>query len=489
MKLKKLFALSMAATMTMSAMAGCGTNTTTAEKETKAETAAAEAETTKTEAETTKTEEKTTAADEAKEEGTEAQSEAKAPIETATSKKAAEEIADGKEVTLKTVSMFGGTDPNAVVYQAVNKAFMETHPNVTLEDDSQVSNEEWKSRITADFSVGNEPDVLQFFVDATANDVISTDKLVSYDEIVKEYPEYAGDTLPDALEKVKNTDGVKRAVPTTGYWEGLFCNKDVFDNNGVEIPTDWESFKTAIETFKSKDIIPVACSLNEVPHYWVEFSMLYTAGAEEYTSMPDTAPESWVKGIEVIKTLKEMGAFPEDTDTIDNSSAEELFNSKKAAMQLDGNWRMNGIADKDNVVVVSFPGVPEQAKDIEGYMVSGLSSGFYITKKAWDDPDKRDAAVKFVMAQTCKDSLMKYWNGAGIPTCEITKDEMPSDKLAQSGLAYAQAAKGLALPTDARFNTYKALTSQISSMAAGMSSAEDIINDMITRYKNGETVE
>lgn len=484
MKLKKVLAVTMTAAMTMSMMAGCGSTTsaTTEGKKTEASSASEETKAPATDGETKE-------ASEGGSEETEAASESAPAIETATSKKAAEEVAGGKDVTLKTVSMFGGTDPNAIVYQAINKAFMEQHPNVTLEDDSQVSNEEWKSRIAADFSVGNEPDVLQFFVDATANDIISTDKLVPYDEIVKEYPEYAGDTLPDALDKVKNADGVKRAVPTTGYWEGLFCNKDVFEQNGVELPTDWDSFTKAIETFKSKDIIPIACSLNEVPHYWVEFCMLYTAGQDEYVSMPDKAPESWIKGIEVIKTLKEMGAFPEDTDTIDNSSAEQLFNSKKAAMQLDGNWRMNGIDDKDNVVVVPFPGVPDQAKDVAGYMVSGLSSGFYITRKAWDDPDKRDAAVKFVMAQTCKDSLMKYWNGAGIPTCEISEDEMPSDNLAKSGLEYAQAAKGLVLPTDARYNTYKALTSQISGMAAGMVKAEDIINDMITRYKNGEIIE
>ena len=79
--------------------------------------------------------------------------------------------------------------------------------------------------VNADFSVGNEPDVIQFFTDATADTIIATDKLVSVEEIRAEYPDYAKDTLDSALAAAANTDGVQRAVPTTGYWEGLFCKR------------------------------------------------------------------------------------------------------------------------------------------------------------------------------------------------------------------------------------------------------------------------
>jgi len=66
----------------------------------------------------------------------------------------------------------------------------------------------------------------------------------------------------------------------------LSFNKDLFDQYNLELPTDWASLTTAIETFKENGIIPIACSLNNVPHYWIEFMMLYAAGEEEYTSIP-----------------------------------------------------------------------------------------------------------------------------------------------------------------------------------------------------------
>ena len=46
-------------------------------------------------------------------------------------------------VTLKTVSMFGGTDANTDVYQAINKEFMEENSYITIEDNSQASDEDW----------------------------------------------------------------------------------------------------------------------------------------------------------------------------------------------------------------------------------------------------------------------------------------------------------------------------------------------------------
>jgi len=441
---KKVLSVLLVAAMTASMLAGCG-----AAKE---EAAVSE----------------TQVEEEAQAESTEASAE-EAPAEEAKN-----------PVTLKTVSMFGGTDPNAPIYEEINKAFMEENSYITVEDNSQVSDEEWKATIAADFSVGNEPDVLQFFTDATANTIIATDKFVTVDEIKAEYPEYAKDTLDAALVAVTNTDGVSRAVPTTGYWEGLYCNKDLFDQYGVELPTDWESLTNAIAVFKENGIIPIACSLNNVPHYWIEFLMLYAAGEESYTSVPETAPAEWAAGLETFKTLRDMGAFPEDTDTVDDAYVGQLFKDKKAAMQLDGSWYLGGVTDVENTVVIPFPGVENQ-KAKAGALVGGMSSGFYITKKAWEDPEKRDAAVKFVMAHTNKDSVQKYWNGNGQAACAVEPIDGMSP-LALSGLDYSSAASSICAPTDSRIDpeAYKIIVGGIVKVSTGELSAQDLLNEALS---------
>ncbi len=387
-----------------------------------------------------------------------------------------------EKVTLNTVSMFGGTDPNAEVYQEINKEFMAANENITIEDNSQSSDEEWKAKVATDFASGNEPDVIQFFTDATANAIVATDKLMAVEDIKKEYPDYAKDTLPAALDAVTNTDGVQRAIPTTGYWEGLFCNKDLFDQYNIELPTDWASLETAIKTFKENGIIPFAVSLNNVPHYFVEYLMLYSAGEESYTSVPEIAPAEWTKGLETFKTLRDMGAFPEDTDTVDEAYVIELFNNKQAAMILDGSWRTGGVTDQENTVVISFPGVENQ-KAQEGAMVGGISSGFYITKKAWEDPAKREAAVKFVEAHTGKEGVTKYWiAGGSVGQAAVAVEPVDGmSALAVNALEYSSSAKSISAPTDSRIDpeAYKYIIANVVKISTGAVSAEDVLNEAL----------
>lgn len=383
------------------------------------------------------------------------------------------------DVTLVTVSMYGGTDPNAENYQNFNAEFMAEHSYITIEDDSQSADQDWKTKIAADFAVGNEPDVIQYFTDANASDVLAADKFVSIDEIRAEYPDYAKDILDSALKAAANPDGVQRAVPTTGYWEGLFCNKDLFDQYNLELPTDWDKMLTAIETFKENGIIPIAVSLNNVPHYWVEFLMLSAAGPDEFTEVPEEAPESWAKGLDMFKTLRDLGAFPVDTDTIDNDLAGELFKNKEAAMQLDGSWYLGGIPDQDNTVLVSFPVIPG-GKAQPGAMVGGISSGFYITKKAWNDPDKRDAAVKFVMAHTSKDAITTYWGGNGQAAAAVDPLDTMTP-LGVSGLEYSSAASSISSPTDSRISqeAYNTLIAGIVDVSTGAKSSTDLLNEVL----------
>ena len=389
------------------------------------------------------------------------------------------------QVTLRTVSMYGGENKTAHIYREINNNLMEAEKGLIIEDTSSSSNEEWKASINADFAVGNEPDVIHFFTDATADMLVKTGKLVTIEEIREVYPDYAKDTLDTALHAAVNTDGVLRAVPTSGYWEGLFCNKDLFDKYGVELPTDWDSLVTAIEVFKANGIVPIACSLNNVPHYWIEFLMLYTAGVEEFTQIPETAPESWVKGLDLIKELRDMGAFPADTDVVDDVNVCRLFLDKKAAMQLSGSWYVADIEDTENTVVIAFPGVPEQEVE-ENTMLAGISVGFYITRKAWEDPEKRDMAVKFVMAHTCQESAQRYWEsigGASQATVEVTpiKDATP---FAQSITEYINSATTIVAPTDSRIgDAYKTLVANIVKLSKGLMSSEDAINEALDTMK------
>ena len=370
---------------------------------------------------------------------------------------------------------------------------MMENPDIFIEDDSQSSDEQWKTGIVTDFAVGNEPDVLQFFTDATANQLVAMDKFVTVEEIREVYPDYAADTLDWALELAANADGVSRAVPTTGFWEGLYVNEDLFEEYGLPLPTDWTSFVQAVEVFRENGIVPVACALSNVPHYWLEYLLLYTAGEEDYLEPGSEPPESWLRAVELFGTLREMGTFPEDTDSITNEYAAELFERKEAAMFLEGSWYLPGVKDREHTLVLPFPGVPDQ-KMQPGAVISGMTSGFYITRKAWNDPKKRDAAVRYVMAHTCQEAVQRYYDdggGAAVAATEVVPPENRS-RLAEWAAEYGDLAVKKLLPTDSRMDpqAYQTLIAGISEISLG-GSADRLLRRVfeIAEEKGGRNVQ
>ncbi len=387
-----------------------------------------------------------------------------------------------KQVKLRVYTMFGGTDGTAIEYEKIKEEFQKNDPSVIIEDDSRTVDEEWKQEVAADFSSGNEPDVIQFFTDASADNIVDMDKFMTVDEIRKEYPEYGADITTKALDTAKNTDGIARALPTTGYWEGLYCNRDLFRKYGLELPYSWDLFLKAIHAFQKNGVVPVSCSLTNVPHYWMEYLMLYAAGEDEYIGFAGNKTYTYdmERGLETFEQLRNLGAFPDDTDTMDNASAQRMFINKEAAMILEGNWFLPSVEDQDNTVVVPFPGIKGQKAEYNT-VIGGMTTGFYITRRAWNNPGKRDAAVRFVMANTSKEAVTEYWHGGGgvsQAAVEINMSESQT-QLERSATEYIEDAGDIVLSTDSRIspNAYKMLVSGVLSVSHG-GSARELLTDV-----------
>lgn len=394
-----------------------------------------------------------------------------------------------EEIVLKTASMYGGATPSAKVYQSINEEFVKEYENVVIEDESQICDEDWKMKVAANFAVGNEPDIIQFFTDAVSDSFLKANKLVSVEEIQKEYPEYAKDIKKSALEAVRNRDGVIRAVPTTGYWEGLFCNKELFRKYNVDLPTDWGSLVKAIYTFRKNGITPIAVSLDYIPHYWIEHLLLYTAGEEEYTIIPQNASQIWKKAFETLKELKNMGAFQGDIGTYTDHVSLQLFRKGKAAMQLEGSWYASSLSETkmdNNVTVVPFPGVPNQ-KAKKNALIGGIFSGFYITRRAWNNPKKRELAVRFVEAHTKRESLIKYWGGNGIATFK-GKADVKITPIVKDGNELIRNASSLNKSMDSNIcpEAYKLLMDGVADVVEGKKDAESLLEEVMLVERDRE---
>ena len=387
MKMKKLTAVLMTALMTAS-LFGCGSAATS---EAPAEQPAQSSETSDTAAE--------------------------APAPAAESQEApAEEAAGPVEITVTTT--FAGEDSNAQNYKNA-VAGWEAATGNTVSDTSATSDETFKTRIITDFETGSEPDVLFFFNGADANDFVNAGKVVSIDDIRAEFPEYASN-MNDDLIAASPADGVKYAVPVNGYWEAMFVNTKVLEDSGVAMPGadyTWDQFLDDCEKIKAAGYAPIAAALGNIPHYWWEFGIYNQQTPAEHLNIPGAADDAtgsqWVAGLDDIKTLYEKGYFPDNTLSATDDETFAMFTDDKAAFLLDGSWKVGGIVgscqsdpddpstiDTDKLSHFDVTYFPGKGNRKTTDLIGGLSMGYYITTKAWEDPDKKAAAVSFVEYMT-----------------------------------------------------------------------------------------
>ena len=316
-------------------------------------------------------------------------------------------------VTINVVTSYGGDDGNRKNFEAAVKAYEEATGN-KVNDGSATSNEEWKAKVLTDFETGSEPDVLFYFTNADAEPFVSAGKVVSIEEIRAAYPEYA-DNMKDSMMAVA-ADGKQYSVPSSGYWENMFVNKKVLEDCGVAIPGPdytWEQFLADCETIKAAGFTPIACSLFEVPHYWFEFMVMNNGTVANHLDVPasvdDEAGQKWVKGLNDIKDLYERGFFPANTLTASDAETVELFNAGDAAFLIDGSWKVGyftqNAADINDFAIAY---VPAKGDRKASEAIGGISMGYFITTKAWNDPAKREAAVKFVEMLTSDETLSTF---------------------------------------------------------------------------------
>ena len=314
-------------------------------------------------------------------------------------------LCDG--LTLRTASCFAGADAAADAYVQLLRTF-EEQTGYTIEDSSATSDESWKASVLYDFAAGNEPDVLFFFA-ANADSAPILSRVVPIAEINAAYP---GLNLPESAA-LAESDGRVYAIPARPFWEGLFVNTDLFDRYGLELPTTWDRLETAILRFREEGVVPISASLSDIPHYLAEMSILVCGAPGDHVARPRTleeVPQSWFDGMALIRRLYTLGAFADNVNATNESMASQLFRDKKAAMQIDGSWFANSIPAKsmDTTIVMPMPAYAESA-DPHAY-IGGVSMGFYLTRRAWEDPDRRDAAVELLSFLAREENLSALGN-------------------------------------------------------------------------------
>lgn len=387
---------------------------------------------------------------------------------------------DFPPTTLRVFSTFGGTDAAREAFKSVLDEFTAAHPNVKIDNDTMSANDDgFRTKVNTDMNSGNEPDLLFYFIGADAEGFVNAGKVVPLNEILDGDAEWKNGFIPDALELAKQKDGNIYAAPLTGFYEGLFVNKKIFEENGLELPTDWDKLTTAVKTLSAKGIIPLSVPFDQ-SHYLIEHTILSAAGqAGQSKGLLDGIDPNWEKAYSAMKELYDLGAFPKDAATIDLSMSGNYYSEGLAAMTLEGSWAVGGWNEdtRDNSTVIPFPTVPGGA-GTGNEIIGGFGSGFYLSKATYDNGDKKDAAVALLKHLTSPASIQKIASAnGGTPAADVEVTGLA--QVALDGFAMAAKADAIVAPVDSKVSqeTFGNLRASVQPVVEGKKTPTQAIEE------------
>lgn len=154
-------------------------------------------------------------------------------------------------------------------------------------------------------------------------------------------------TALGGMEAAFKDDNGQFGLPYQCNVQGIFYNKELFDNAQVDYPTDettYDEFVEMVKKLKDSGVVPLAIgSKNSAYAMWEFNEFLARYGWEDnidniISGKDKFNNEELLACFEKLEGLKDAAAFPDNMATIEYFDAKQLFNEGKAAMFGTGQW-------------------------------------------------------------------------------------------------------------------------------------------------------
>lgn len=296
-------------------------------------------------------------------------------------------------------------DTSTRTYRTLTAAFSASTGIIITETNSTLTGQAYIDRVINDFAAGNEPDIFYFPV-ADAATMIENGQVVSLREIRSIYPEYGTNIRDDLLAISLDEESSLWCVPVEASYNALFCNLDLFSELGLTVPTTWGELMAVCASFRKAGIIPITAGFTDASGLWVD-QMLLSFGGDDHDILPaktDEIPSSWYLGLSQLTSMNSSGCFQPGAADSSQNSAKALFLNGEAAMILADNSLALEIKNHDAVEVIAFPcSAPHYG---ESHIIIGADSGYFISRRAWENPSVREAVMRFAQYITSDGSVL-----------------------------------------------------------------------------------
>lgn len=284
-------------------------------------------------------------------------------------------------------------------------AYLETAvPDVDIEFQF-IDNTNYSTIVDTQLAAGEGPDII-----SEAPDSALKHARLGY---LEDLTELAGN-FSDAGNSVFTHEDKVYALPGISWFEGIWYNKDLFEENNIELPKTFDEYIAVCKQFEELGIKPLAAGLkswepmlkNSMAFVTAEY--LSTAEGKDFGSLyregETTMDGTWNPYIEKWSEMITSGVYTTDMTGNDHEQALEEFATGNTAMFCSGPWDLEAIKAKNpelNLDMMPFYGTTESA----GWLIGGPGGGYALNAGS----KNKEAAMKVLTAMATPEAQEALW--------------------------------------------------------------------------------
>ena len=194
-------------------------------------------------------------------------------------------------------------------------------------------------------------------------------------------------------------------IPTNKNIEGIWYNKAIFEEQGLEVPTTMDEFMDVCAKLSDAGIQPLTVAgAEQWPITRLIGAYVTQLGGTDYLVKANDGEVSWsddvfLQAYEWLQTMGAEGYFGEGMTTVDSDTQNSLFITGSAAMCYNGSWFTESLNSENNTIgqdvgFFAFPTV-DGGEGVENTYTT--SYGMYICVKDESYDDAMGAWLGYVM--------------------------------------------------------------------------------------------
>jgi raffinose/stachyose/melibiose transport system substrate-binding protein len=374
-----------------------------------------------------------------------------------------------------------------VAWNQAIKEFEQSHPGVKVKFELK-GFEQLQKTAPMILNSNDVPDVMEYNKgNATAGLLAKQNLLTDLTPAVQKYgwDKLLGKSLATTGQySAKGVMGSGKwyGVPNYGEYLMVYYNKDLFGKYGVTVPTSFDEFTKALDTFKAKGVTPLSNAGAEyiAQQYFYQLALskadpTWVSNYEEYTGKVNFHDAAWTYAANTFADWAKKGYIAKSSSSLKAEDAGVGFEQGKFPMLFSGSWWYGRFEKemKANWATFQWPG---------SQLTLGSSGNIWVVPAHAKNKSLAEDFINITMQKPVQNTL---GNNGGLPVAADPSaiTDAKSKTLIQN---FGTVSNNLAYYPDWPVNGfYDVLVAQVQKLINGSGTPDKVLSDLQKAYDAG----